>query len=94
MLQLGCMALQHACYASSIQKTNLGQLWGNSGEGHRSSLARSAISVAPMPNLVSGQKMTWPVVTPTLKWLEALVLKHLLLYRSCSYIATPYDILT
>ena len=85
-----------ACLLRSTNKqqsaTDLWQLWGNSGEGHGSSLAGGALSVAPVPNLVSGQEVTWPVVAPALEWLEALVLKHLLLYRSCSYIVMPYDI--
>lgn len=75
-------------------KTDLREFWGNSREGHRCSLAGGAVSVAPVPNPVSGQEVTRPVVAPALEWLEALVFKHLLLDRSCSYMAMLYHTLT
>lgn len=75
------------CCADSKSDTCLWQLWRNCGEGHGGSLAGSAVPVAPVPNLVGGQEVAGPVVTPPLEWLETLILKYLLLDRPCSYIA-------
>lgn len=82
-----------ACRAHKNFDTRLWQLRGHCGEGHRGRLAGSAVSVAPVPDLVSGQEVARPVVAPPLEWLETFILKHLLLYRPCSYVAITCNIL-
>lgn len=74
-----------ACCAHKEFDTCLWQLWGHCGEGHGGSLARGAVSVAPVPDLVGRQEVARPVVAPPLERLETLILKHLLLNRPCSY---------
>ena len=84
------LAMQSAEFLGA--RACLGQLGGNSGEGHGGGLARGAIPVAPVPNLVSGQEVARPVVAPPLEGLEPLILKHLLLYRTCSYSAATCEL--
>lgn len=75
----------HNLHRTGAGLTDLGELGSHSGEGHGGCLARGAIAVAPVAHLVSGQEVARPAMAPPFERLEPLILKHLLLHWSCSY---------
>ena len=84
-MRLDCAELDDL-HKTGARLTDLGELGSYSGEGHGGRLARGAIAVAPVAHFVSGKEVARPAMTPSLERLEPLVLKHLLLHWSCSYV--------